>query len=344
MIPADRARPSLLAVAIALLTVYVVWGSTYFAIAVMIETLPPLLAAGVRYATAGGLMLGALAAHARWRRSRRSDPGPERPTAAHWRSALVIGTLLLLGGNGGVVLAELRIPSGVAAVLVATVPIWLALFDAVMTRRPPSLLVVGGLVAGLVGVAVLLVPIEGLAGIDPLGVLLVVGGAICWAAGSLYARRAPLPRSGLLVTGMEMVAGGAALVIGGVLLGELTRLDIASFSTRSLVAVAYLIVFGSLVAFTAYTWLLAHVSVAVVGTYAYVNPIVAVALGAIFLSEPITLRTVVASLIIIGAVVAMVSGRPRLAEEPGPDPEAACLASEPDADAAAARGPGMARR
>ncbi len=325
MTPAPRARPSTAAVVLALLIVYVVWGSTYFAIAVMIETLPPLLAAGVRYGVAGLLMLGVLTAHARWRH--RGEPR-ERPTAAHWRSAFVIGTLLLLGGNGGVVLAELRIPSGVAAVLVATVPIWLAVFDSILTRRPPTLLVVGGLVAGIVGVAVLLVPVEGLDRLDPVGVALVVGGTICWAAGSLYARRAPLPRSGLLATAMEMMAGGAALLAGGLLLGEAGRTNVEAFSTESLLAVGYLIVFGSIVAFTAYTWLLANVSVSTVGTYAYVNPIVAVALGAVFLSEPITPRTILATVLIIGAVIAMLSGRPRIVEEPGPDPEAGCLHAE----------------
>lgn len=320
-----RRGPSTAAVVLALLIVYVVWGSTYFAIAVMIETLPPLLAAGARYATAGALVLGALAVHARWRRG--SAPA-ERPTAAHWRSAAIIGTLLLLGGNGGVVLAELRIASGVAAVVIATVPIWLAVFDAVLTRRRPSGLVIGGLAAGLVGVAVLLVPVEGIEDLDPLGIGLVLAAAISWAAGSLYARRAPVPRSGLRLTGMEMLAGGAALMLGGVLLGEVGRTDVADFSVRSLVAVAYLVIFGSIVAFTAYTWLLANVSVSTVGTYAYVNPIVAVALGAVFLSEPITPRTIVATVIIIGAVVAMVSGRPRTAEESGPDPEVGSMAPD----------------
>lgn len=305
---------------------YVVWGSTYFAIALMIETLPPLLSAGVRYATAGLLMLGALLAHARFRRA----AAPlERPSAAHWRSAAVVGVLLLLGGNGGVVLAELRIPSGMAAVLVATVPIWLAIFDAIVTRRRPSGLVIGGLVAGIGGVAVLLVPLGGLEQLDPVGVALVVGAAISWALGSMVARHAPLPRSGLLVTGMEMLAGGAALVLAGSLIGEIGRMNVEAFSLTSLVALGYLVVFGSIVAFTAYTWLLANVAVSTVGTYAYVNPIVAVALGAVFLSEPITLRTVVASVVIIGAVVAMVSGRPRLAEETGPDPETAALEPEP---------------
>ncbi|MGH2444479.1 MAG: EamA family transporter [Candidatus Limnocylindria bacterium] len=315
-------RPSTAAVVVALLTVYLVWGSTYFAIAVMIETMPPLLSAGVRFVTAGLLMLGALVAHARLR------PGAapiERPTSAQWRTAFIVGTLLLLGGNGGVVLSELRIPSGVAAVLVATVPIWLAVLDALVTRRRPSGLVVGGLVAGIVGVAVLLAPVEGIDGLDPIGVLLVVGAALSWAIGSLYARHAPLPRSNLLGTGMEMLGGGLALIVAGALLGEIGRTDLASFSARSLLAIGYLVVVGSIAGYTAYTWLLAHVPVTTAGTYAYVNPIVAVALGAIFLAEPITPRTVVATVLIIVAVAAMVSGRPRAAEEPGPAPEVAVL-------------------
>ncbi|MGH2357892.1 MAG: EamA family transporter, partial [Candidatus Limnocylindria bacterium] len=316
-------RPSTVAVAAALLTVYLVWGSTYLAIAVMIETLPPLLAAGVRYGTAGLLMLAFLLVRA-WLRRPRPDAQPsERPSAAHWRSALIIGALLLLGGNGGVVLAERSIPSGVAAVLIATTPIWLAIFDAISTRRRPSALVVGGLAAGIVGVGVLVVPVEGLDQLDPFGVGLVVVAAITWAIGSIYARRAPLPRSALLGTGMEMLAGGAALLAAGTLLGEPAATDVAAFSTRSLLAIAYLIVFGSILAFSAYTWLLANVPVSTVATYAYVNPIVAVTLGAVFLSEEITPRTIVASVVIVGAVVAMVSGRPREADEPGPSPECA---------------------
>ena len=158
MTSANPSRPSTAAVAFALLIVYVVWGSTYFGIAVMIETLPPLLAAGVRYVVAGR-------AHARGARGLRSLPRStepaERPAAVHWRSAFIIGALLLLGGNGGVVLAEGYIHSSVAAVLIATMPIWLATFDAVLNRRRPSGLVIGGLIAGIVGVAILLVPVEG---------------------------------------------------------------------------------------------------------------------------------------------------------------------------------------
>jgi drug/metabolite transporter (DMT)-like permease len=310
-----RRPPSTVAVVVALATVYVLWGSTYLGIAVMIETMPPLLAAGARYGSAGLIILGVLVAHARLR------PGAilERPSAAQWRTAAIVGTLLLLGGNGGVVLGELFIPTGVAAVLVATVPIWLAVFDAAITRQRPSGLVIGGLVAGIAGVVVLLVPVEGFGDLNPLGIGLVLGGAIAWAIGSLYSRYAPLPRSALLATGMQMFIGGLALSIGGVLLGEIGRTDIAAFSMRSVVAFAYLVVFGSIVAFTAYTWLLANVPVSTVGTYAYVNPVVAVALGAVFYAEPITPRTLLAAALIIGAVVAMVSGRPRSTEEPQTD-------------------------
>ena len=223
----------------------------------------------------------------------------------------MVGTLLLLGGNGGVVLSELFIPTGVAAVVIATVPIWLNVFDAMITRRRPGGLVIGGLVAGLVGVAVLFVPAEGFGQLNPIGIGLCLGGAISWAIGSLYARHHPLPRSALLGTGMEMLIGGMALFVGGVLLGELGRTDVTSFSMNSIVAVLYLVVFGSIAGYSAYTWLLANVSVSTVATYAYVNPIVAVALGALFLAEPITPRTLIAAVLIIGAVVAMVSGRPR---------------------------------
>ena len=303
---------------VALLTVYVLWGSTYLGIAVMIETMPPLLAAGARYGSAGLIILAVLVAHARLR-----GATLERPTRSQWRTAAIVGTLLLLGGNGGVVLSELFIPTGVAAILVATVPIWLAVFDSVVTRKRPSGLVVGGLLAGIAGVAVLLVPVRGFGEIVPIGILLVLGGAIAWSIGSLYARYNPLPRSALLGTGLEMLIGGLALMAGGVLLGELGRTDFADFSTRSVVAFVYLVVFGSIVAFTAYTWLLANVPVSTVGTYAYVNPIVAVALGAVFYEEPITPRTIIAAVLIIGAVVAMLSGRPRGAEERARIPEGA---------------------
>jgi drug/metabolite transporter (DMT)-like permease len=210
-------------------------------------------------------------------------------------------------------------------VLVATVPIWLAVFDAIATRRRPSALAIGGIVAGFAGVAILLAPVSGVESIDPLGVLLVLVAALSWALGSVYSRGAPMPRSALLGTGMEMLTGGAALFVAGGLLGEVGQIQPAAFSLSSLLALAYLIVFGSLVAFTAYVWLLGNVPVSTVGTYAYVNPIVAVALGALFRHEPITPRTLIAAVIIIGAVIAMVSGRPRRSAEAAPVPEAASV-------------------
>ncbi|HET8778339.1 MAG TPA: EamA family transporter, partial [Candidatus Limnocylindria bacterium] len=177
--------PSRAAVVVALLTVYVVWGSTYLGIAVVIQTMPPLLTAGVRYLVAGLIMLIGVVALARLR------PGAmplERPTAAQWRSAVIIGLLLLLGGNGGVVLGELFIPSGIAAVLLAMEPMWLAGIDGLITRRRPSALAVAGILAGIVGVAVLVVPVEGLDGFDPVGVGLVLLAGVSWAAGSIYVR------------------------------------------------------------------------------------------------------------------------------------------------------------
>jgi len=312
-------RPSALAVAVNLGIVYVVWGSTYLAIAVMVDTMPPLLSAGARYGSAGIGLLAWLALRGELRRN--------RPTLVHWRSALIVGGALLLGGNGGVVVGETLIPSGIAALLVATVPIWMAVIDAGVTRRRPGRLVLTGLVAGLAGVALLAGPgIGAEAGandaLDPLGIGIVVFAALSWAAGSIYARHAPLPPSPFVATGMEMAGGGLLLVLGGLLLGEPARTDPAAFSLGSLLAFGYLVVFGSLVAFTSYVWLLARTSTSVVATYAYVNPVVALVLGAVILGEEINLRSLVAAALILGAVIAMVSGRPRMAEEAGPDPEA----------------------
>ena len=328
----DRGRPpSTLSVAMALGTVYVVWGSTYLAIAYVVETLPPLLAAAVRFLVAGGALIAFVAGHHAWRRSRGVTDDLPRPRWVEWRTALIVGTLLLLGGNGLVSLAEQRIPSGIAAVMIATVPIWMSLFDAFLTRRTPSVLAIGGIAVGLIGAVILLLPSAGLDSLDPVGVGMVAVSAMAWATGSLYARRAPLPRSGLLGTGMEQLAGGVALGVVALAIGEPGRLDVSQVSAASLLGLAYLIVFGSLVAFTAYTWLLAHAPVTTVATYAYVNPVVAVALGLAFRNEPLTPRTLLAAALIIGAVVAMVSGRPRQVEETGPVPEAAGLEHADDA-------------
>lgn len=308
MLPARNQQTAAFPVAANLLVVYVVWGSTYLAIRLVVETLPPFLAAGARFLIAGGLMLGFL-----WLRARlsRSNEPAEPMSWRHWRSAAIIGTLLLFGGNGFVSQAERHLDSGIAAVLIAAVPIFMSLFDALATHHRPSPLAIGGVVAGFIGILVLLAPMTGVASIDPLGVGLAVFAALSWAAGSVYARHAPMPRSGLLGTGMEMVAGGLVLVVAALIVGEPATVDPARVSVTSVLAVGYLVVFGSLLAFSSYTWLLTHAPVSTVATYAYVNPVVAVALGALLLSEPITPRTLLASALIIGAVVAMVSGRPR---------------------------------
>ncbi len=317
----QRQEAPVVATIVALLTVYVVWGSTYLGIAYVVDTLPAFGSAGVRYAIAGLVMLAALWVHGRLRR--RADER-ERLTWTHWRSAVIIGALLLLGGNGFVVLAEQPglLPSGIAAVLVATVPIWLNLFEALLSRRRPSALLLGGVVAGFIGVVILVAPTSGASEINPAGVGLVMFATVSWAAGSLYQRRAPLPRSPWISTGMEMLAGGVALMLVSVLTGEPGRADPSTFSSTSLLALVYLIVIGSLIGFSAYIWLLNNAPVSTVATYAYVNPVVAVALGAWLRSEPITLRTLLAAAIIIAAVVAMVSGRPRTVEEAGSTPEA----------------------
>ena len=327
MIPAAD-KPSTLAVAAALGTVYVVWGSTYLAIAFVVESMPPLLAAGTRFLVAGLTLIAFLVARERWRRRRGiAIEALALPRVVEWRTAVVVGALLLLGGNGMVSIAEQTIPSGIAAVIIATTPIWLSLFDALLTRRMPSLLAIGGLVVGLVGVGILLLPSTGLDSFDPVGIGILVVAAVCWASGSLYARRGPLPKNQLLGTGMEQFAGGLVLLAAGVAIGEVGGFDPGAVTTASLLGLAFLIVFGSLVAFTAYIWLLNHVPVTTVATYAYVNPVVAVALGVAFRGETLTLRSLLAAGLIIGAVVAMVSGRPRDVEA-GPAPETATLEAE----------------
>lgn len=296
-------RPSRLQVASAFAAVYVLWGSTYLAIKFALESLPPFWMASSRFLIAGALLYV-------WAR-RRGEP---KPTRIHWRSAVVVGGLLLLGGNGGVVFAEQRVPSGLAALLVATVPLWMVMLDGAGRgwRRPP-LQVLLGVALGLAGVALLVGPghFAGGHGVDPLGAGVLLLGALCWATGSLYSRRAPLPSSPLLGTAMEMLGGGACLAVAGLLSGEWHRLDLAAASPRSLLAVAYLVIFGSLVGFTAYVWLLRVCTPPLVATYAYVNPVVAVFLGWAFAGEPVTGRTLLAAAVIVGAVVLITTYRAR---------------------------------
>jgi drug/metabolite transporter (DMT)-like permease len=290
----------------ALGVVYVVWGSTYLAIRVAIDTLPPFLMAATRFLIAGSVLLAAAAL--------RPDRCGERVGSAAWRAAAIVGAALLLGGNGGVVWAEQRIPSGIAALLVATLPLWMTLLDRVVFGQRLARRTVVGLVLGLAGLAWLVAPAER-GGIDPAGALVCTLASLSWAAGSLYARGAPLPRRPLVATGMEMVIGGGLLALASAATGELASLRLASISTASVLAVGYLVVFGSLCAFSAYVWLLRAAPVSLVATYAYVNPVVAVVLGWALLGEPVTVHMMLAGAVIVVAV-ALVAGGARSDEVP----------------------------
>jgi drug/metabolite transporter (DMT)-like permease len=304
-VPSASERPaSVNSVWAALVTVWIVWGSTYLAIRVAVRTIPPLMMGSVRFLLAGGILyLFAV---------RRGDRADDRPTATHWRSAFIIGTALLLGGNGLVSFAEQRVPSGVAALLVATVPLWLAIGDRLRYGSRLSWQTVLGLAIGFGGV-ILLVGQSGAGKIDSLGAAALVAASMFWAAGSLYSRGAPLPRRPLVGTGMEMIAGGVVLAVVSIATGELGRLDLGSVSGQSVLGLVYLIVFGSWVGFSAYIWLLRNTRTSLVGTYAYVNPVVAVLLGWALLGEIITGRTLLAGGVIVAGVALIVTARsPRL--------------------------------
>jgi drug/metabolite transporter (DMT)-like permease len=284
----------------ALVTVWIVWGSTYLAIRVAVRTIPPLMMGSIRFLLAGGILY-VLAV-------RRGDREGDRPTAEHWRSAFIIGTALLLGGNGLVSWAEQRVPSGVAALLIATVPLWLAIGDRLRYGSRLSWQTILGLAVGFSGL-VFLVGQSGEGRIDSLGAAALVGASIFWAGGSLYSRGAPLPGRPLVGTGMEMLAGGLVMAVVSLATGELGRLDLDSVSGQSLLGLAYLIVFGSWVGFTAYIWLLRNTRTSLVGTYAYVNPVVAVLLGWALLNETITVRTLLAGGVIVIGVALIVTAR-----------------------------------
>ena len=289
----------------ALGTVYVVWGSTYLAIAIAVQTLPPLLSGAVRFLTAGLLMCA-------WLAFRGADL---RVSRQELRGPVIVGLLLLAGGNGLVVLAERTVPSGVAALIVASIPLWIVIYR-LLVRDHVGRDLLAGVLLGMVGVAVLVIP-GGLEGtIDLVGALMLIGATISWSFGTFLAPRLKQPRNVLASTAYQMLAGGAALVVLALFHGEFARIDTASFSTRSIVALGYLVIFGSIVAFSAYTWLLQNASVSLVSTYAFVNPVVAVFLGAIVLSEPITATIVAGAAIIVLAVAFIVirQGMARRAE------------------------------
>jgi len=289
----------------ALVAVYIVWGSTYLGIRFAVETIPPFMHAAVRFLISGVILFI-------WRRL----AGDPAPTRRQWRSALIVGTLLLVGGNGLISFAETSIPSGVAALLVATIPMFMVLIEAL---RPggvrPTFGQVVGLLVGFSGVVLLIGPTE-FGGVREFSLLsggIALLAAFLWALGSIYNRNADLPKSSLLFSGMEMLAGSLGLLIVSALQGEFTHFNIAAVSTNSLLGLLYLICFGSLVGFTSYAWLLRNAPVSLISTYPYVNPIVAVLLGSLFAGETLSPRILLAALIIVGSVVFV-----NLAKKPAP--------------------------
>ena len=316
MIPSERPSGLGRGVALALAVVYLVWGSTYLAIRFAIETMPPFTMAGLRFLLAGGALFA-------WARA----TGAPAPRRRHWGPSALIGALLLLGGNGGVVWAELRVPSGVTALLVAVEPVWVALLAPLLLgHRRAGLRVAAGLAAGLLGVAALVVDPRGLdpSSVDPLGAAVLLAAALSWAIGSLVSLRFELPESRAMASGMQMLAGGALLTALGGAAGEWSRLAGSAPSPRSLAAFAYLVLFGSILAFSAYGFLLRAARPTVAATYAFVNPVVAVLLGWALAGEPLGWRVGVASVLILAAVALLISG-----EGPRPRREAALPGGPP---------------
>jgi drug/metabolite transporter (DMT)-like permease len=290
---------SRLKVVLAFAAIYILWGSTYLAIKVAIATIPPFWMAGTRFLIAGSVLYA-------WMRGR----GVPRPTRENWFAAARVGALLLACGNGALVWGEQRVPSGLAAILLATIPIWMVLLDSL--RKDGTRLagrVAGGLAIAVTGLAILVGPAKlwGSGRVDLLGASVLVLGALSWSVGSLYSRQVTLPASPFLASAMEMLAGGAMLIVMGFLTGESGQLHWGAITLRSVGGVLYLVTFGSLLGFTAYIWLLGVVSTARISTYAYVNPIVAVFLGWWLAGEAVSSRELLATVTIVGAVALILS-------------------------------------
>lgn len=307
-----RRGPSTLALWANMAVIYVVWGSTYFGIAIAIESIPPFLMATIRFAIAGAVVLAFdLLRH---------------PESRHWPTrrqlldSAIVGALLLGVGNGFVSFGEQTVPSGIAAILIAMMPLWFAVLGWLYLRQRLPRIVIGAIALGFFGTALLVWPSgAGANRFDPLGILILFLAPLGWAHGSIYsANRAKLPPSPLTASGLQMLAGAGVTLIEGLITGEPSRFDPSRISAESVLAIAYLVVFGSMLAYTAYGWLLKNAPLSLVGTYAYVNPVVAVALGTVFLHEAISPRTIVAAALILVAVAIIVTARARLAAAPEP--------------------------
>ncbi len=290
--------------------VYLLWGSTYLAMRFAVATLPPFLMAATRFLTAGGALY-------LWERIR----GTPKPGVLLWKTTAISGALLLFTGNGGVVWAVQYVPSGLTAVLVAMVPLWMVVLLWLWQKRgQPDGRTMLGIFIGIAGIAVLVGPerLMGSSAVDPVGMVVLVLASLSWAAGSLYSTHSRIKASPLLATGMQMLCGGFLLLMLGLLAGEWQQLNFEHVSLQSALALAYLIVFGSLIGFTAYLWLLRVTTPARASTYAFVNPVVAVILGWAIGGEPLTARALTATLMIVAAVVAIVLSR-QAAQLPSPE-------------------------
>jgi drug/metabolite transporter (DMT)-like permease len=283
--------------------IYLIWGSTYLAIRFLAETLPGLTMVGVRFFLAGMILFA-------WAWLRKAP----RPTPTQWRSGLVTGVLMLCGGTGGVVIAIRHVDSGLVALLVGMVPLWIAFLMSFWPgHQAPSRGIVGALLVGFLGVAILAAPSEALGG-EPVHlapVLVTMLACLFWGIGSLYSRDVELPRSPRMASAIQMLGGGAALVVWGFLDGEWHGFALQAVSWSSILAFFYLIVFGSLIAFSAYSWLIRNTEPTLVSTYAYVNPVVAVFLGWLLAGEPVGVRTLVAAVLILGSVVLVTTANAR---------------------------------
>ena len=286
-------------VLIAFAAVYIVWGSTYLAIRVGVESFPPFILAGLRHLCAGLILYPIF----------RRKTGI-RPTMQHWRTALVSGFLLLCVGNGGVSLAERTVPSGITALLVATVSLWLVILDWLRPRGiRPVFRVVVGLVLGFAGLVLLVGPahLGGSGRVDPGGAGILVFASLAWACGSLYSKHGGMPSSPMRSVAMQCLAGGAILLLVALFTGEFHAFHFAAVSGRSWLALGYLIVFGSGIGFSAYIYILQKSTAARVGTYAFVNPVVALFLGWLLAGEAVSLRTMLAAGVIVTAVILVIT-------------------------------------
>ncbi len=286
----------------ALVAVYIVWGSTYLAIRFTVETIPPFLSAGTRFLVSGALLYI-------WRRLS-GDPAPKK---VHWRSATIIGLLLLLSGNGLLVWAEQRIPSGIASLFIALFPLWMVIIDSLRPHGARFHWITWlGVLVGLAGIVLLANPWQThttSAALDPIGMIVLIVASISWAIGSLYSRTAALPDSPILGTGMEMLAGSVGLFILGSAVGEWHGFNLSAVSLRSIGGLTYLILFGSCIGFVAYTWLLRNAPTTIVSTYAYVNPVVAILLGSVLANEPLEQLEIISAAVIISGVVIITTAK-----------------------------------